>query len=83
MIGQEIGLEYLIPLAIDVLAIDLFAEGDFFEGDLLKNVLGINTVFWGSNKIYWKQINDLIKGRRDEILERKFSTAQFDNIHQK
>ena len=39
MIGQEIGLDYLIPLAIEVLTIDLFAEGDFFEGDLLKNVL--------------------------------------------
>jgi hypothetical protein len=31
MIGQEIGLEYLIPLALEVLAIDLFAEGVFLR----------------------------------------------------
>lgn len=45
MIGQQISLDYLIPLALEVLTIDLFAEGDFFEGDLLKNVLAIKTGF--------------------------------------
>ena len=38
MIGQQIGLDYLIPLALEVLTFDLFAAGDFFDGDLLKNV---------------------------------------------
>lgn len=52
MIGQGIGLTYLIPLALEVLTKDLFAEGDFFEGDLLKNVLRIDTVFWDMNENY-------------------------------
>ena len=43
MIGQQIGLNYLIPLALETLTEDLYAEGDFFEGDLLKNVLAIRT----------------------------------------
>jgi hypothetical protein len=51
MIGQQIGLNYLIPLALETLTTDLFAEGDFFEGDLLKNVLAIRTEFWNNNKI--------------------------------
>lgn len=78
MIGQQIGLDYLIPLALETLTTDLFAEGDFFEGDLLKNVLEIRTEFWNNNKNYWLTLNDLIKDRRDEISEKKFGITNFD-----
>jgi CDI immunity proteins len=78
MIGQEIGLDYLIPLAIEVLTIDLFAEGDFFEGDLLKNVLAIKSEFWNNNKNYWATLDNLIKDRRSEIIAHKFDTTNFD-----
>jgi hypothetical protein len=59
MIGQEIGLDYLIPLALEVLTKDLWAEGDFFEGDLLKNVLVVKTDFWNNNGNYWTMLNNL------------------------
>ena len=82
MIGQQISLDYLIPLALEVLAIDLFAEGDFFEGDLLKNVLAIKTDFWENNKNYWVTLDNLIKDRRSEIDTHKFDTTNFDkSIH--
>jgi hypothetical protein len=78
MIGQQISLDYLIPLALEVLTIDLFAEGDFFEGDLLKNVLTIETDFWNKNKNYWVTLDNLIKNRRSEIIALKFDTTNFD-----
>lgn len=82
MIGQQIGLNYLIPLALEVLTKDLFAEGDFFEGDLLKNTLAIETIFWNNNKSYWLQLDNLIKDRREEIKGHKFDTTNFDkSIH--
>lgn len=79
MIGQEIGLSYLIPRAIEELTVDLFAEGHMNEGDLLKNILEINTQFWDDNKQYWQQLNSLIKDRRLEISKMKFDTSKFDN----
>lgn len=79
MIGQQIGLDYLIPLAIDTLKQDLFAEGDYYEGDLLKNILEVDTTFWDKNKELWQSINVLIKERRDEIKKAKFETTKFDN----
>lgn len=79
MIGQEIGLYFLIPLAIETLTDNLFAEGDMYEGDLLKNVLDVDTKFWDDNKNYWQQLNDLIKDRRQEIKEMKFDISKFDN----
>ena len=78
MIGQEIGLYFLIPLAIETLTNDLFAEGDMYEGDLLKNVLEVDTKFWDENKSYWQQLNDLIKDRHHEIKELKFDLSKFD-----
>ncbi len=79
MIGQEIGLYFLMPLAIETLTDNLFAEGDYYEGDLLKSVLNVDTKFWDNNKDYWQQLNELIKNRRQEIKEMKFDLSKFDN----
>jgi len=46
MIGQNISLEYLMPLAILELSKNILAEGDFYEGDLLKAVLSAEGGFW-------------------------------------
>ena len=82
MIGQQIGLNYLIPLALEVLTKDLFAEGVFFEGDLLKNVLAIKTEYWNDNKNYWLTLDALIKDRRNELNNHKFDISNFDkSIH--
>lgn len=35
LIGQQIGLRYLVPMALDLLRRDPFAAGDFYPGDLL------------------------------------------------
>jgi hypothetical protein len=78
MISQEIGLGFLMPLAIERLTDDLLAEGDMFQGDLLKSVLCVNTGFWNDNKQYWQQLYDLIKDRRQEIAKMKFDTSKFD-----
>jgi hypothetical protein len=46
MIGQNLSLEFLVPLAIGRLEGDPLAEGDFYPGDLLKMVLTIDPAFW-------------------------------------
>ena len=78
MIGQNFSLRHLIPLAIEHLKTDIFVEGDLFPGDLLKNVLAVDTKFWNDNKQLWREINELIKTRRDELASNKFSTILFD-----
>lgn len=81
MIGQEIGLYFLMLLAIETLTDDLFAEGDI--GPLLKNVLEADTKFWDDNKNYWQQLNEIIKDRRQEIAKMKFDISKFDNCKHK
>jgi hypothetical protein len=66
MIGQQLGLKYLIPLALDKLKDDLFIEADYFPGDLLKNVLNVDTSFWLQNKNVWNHLHSLLIGREHE-----------------
>lgn len=55
MIGQQTGLRYLLPLAIQQLGQDPLVAGDFYRGDLLKNVLGIEPGFWKDHpELYWE-----------------------------
>lgn len=45
-IGQQIGLEYLVPLALERLHDDPFAEGAYYPCDLLVSVLGADARLW-------------------------------------
>jgi hypothetical protein len=66
MIGQNIGLKYLIPIAIEVLENNILAEGDFYVGDLLKSVLTSDKAFWKTNQKDWKKIIEIFE--ENEIL---------------
>ena len=79
MIGQEFGLLYLIPLAVEKLNDNLFAEGDMYEGDLLANVLRVPFAFWKQNPDLWAQVNNLIANKREEITSREISIEKFDS----
>ena len=46
MIGQDLSLEYLMPIAIEHLEKNPFVKGDYYPGDLLKNALGVRCDFW-------------------------------------
>jgi hypothetical protein len=46
MIGQNIGLRFLIPLALERLERNVFAAGDFYRGDLLGVVLSADRAYW-------------------------------------
>ena len=45
LIGQNVSLPFLIPLALERLAEDPLAEGDFYPGDLLYAVLHVDEAF--------------------------------------
>lgn len=75
LIGQNIGLEYLLPLAFKILSQNIFSEGNCYPGDLLNSVLNIETGFWVNDlesrnmflKIIINAINELkVKKERFE-----------------
>jgi hypothetical protein len=70
LIGQKIGLQYLVPLAIERLQVNPLASGDMFEGDLLVNLLAVPDEYWASHPVdnnalvevavQLKQVHDLL-----------------------
>lgn len=49
LIGQETGLLYLVPLALDHLSDNPWADGHMYAGDLLKAVVTVPPNFWHEN----------------------------------
>ncbi len=76
LIGQNIGLPFLIPKTIYILKSNIFAEGDLYEGDLLKSVLDIKEDFWESHLDLKSQLRKIVADKIDYI-ERKNE----NNIH--
>jgi hypothetical protein len=46
MIGQQISLPILVPIAVERLEVEPLAEGRYYPGDLLAMVLKIDETFW-------------------------------------
>ena len=69
MIGQNIGNQFLIPLAINHLRQDINSEGDFYPGDLLKSVLKSETSFWENNQNLKKEVVKILDTQIDKLID--------------
>lgn len=80
MIGQNIGLKFLIPLALEELYKNILAEGDLYEGDLLQAVLNSETEFWQANKTMFGQLNLLVQSNTELIKLNNIMLTQYENF---
>ena len=65
LIGQNIGLTYLIPMALDVLNKNVLAEGHLYPGDLLKAVMTSDTTYWQQEPKNLIVLKELIEQNKD------------------
>jgi hypothetical protein len=60
MIRQNIGLDYLVPLAIQHLNENPLLRGDGYPGDLLTNTLSIRDKFWDEHVDLKQEIDEIV-----------------------
>ena len=61
MLGQQISLPILMPMALDVLElVDPFAGGDMNHGTLLLNALCVDKQFWQEYPHLWHRMNVML-----------------------
>ena len=60
LVGQKIGLKYLVPLALESLENNYFCSGDFYNGDLLYTVLGIESDYWDKNYALFQRLSAIM-----------------------
>jgi hypothetical protein len=75
MIGQRIGLDYLVPLALARLSVDPFAAGDFYAGDLLTALLSLPAQFWAKHPDLQRQATHIA---RDALRRFDESSSQWE-----
>ena len=61
MIGQKIGLPYLLPIALERLKDDPLAAGDYYPGDLLAMVVSADDSFWSTRPDLFRQIREIVR----------------------
>lgn len=69
LIGQEIGLDYLIPMAIKILEKTPYIETLYFSGDLMKNVLQVKPIYWNKKKNQKDEIKCIIDKHINSFVE--------------
>jgi hypothetical protein len=79
MISQEVGLYFLMPLAMKCLEENILAEGDFYKGDLLKAVLEIDSSFWLKHPVYFDRLKSIINSNLVQLHDMKFDLNKFTN----
>lgn len=67
MIGQKVGLAFLVPLAIERLELEPLVAGDYYPGDLLQSVLRINRAFWVDHPSCFERVRQVVCQVRELI----------------
>ncbi|MFC7908797.1 contact-dependent growth inhibition system immunity protein [Streptomyces nigra] len=65
LIGQDVGLAYLLPLAMEVLRVTPLAEGDMYEGDLLAAVLTRSAEVWRDFPELRREVREIVSELAD------------------
>ncbi|AWW42932.1 hypothetical protein DN051_38150 [Streptomyces cadmiisoli] len=65
LIGQDIGLPHLLPLALKVLRGNPMAEGEMYEGDLLSALLTRHPTVWTESSSLGLELRMIVAGLTD------------------
>jgi len=81
MIGQGIGLQWLVPLALDVLEQDPLISGTFYDGDLLAAVCRIDVEFWQDHPNAVEQAKTLVsKALGEDVDDERAADVQRSSL---
>lgn len=60
LIEENIGLDILIPFALDLLEENILAEGEQYPGDLLDSVVAIDKIYWTAHPDHKSIVKEFI-----------------------
>ncbi len=73
MIGQNFCLDFLVPLALELLDDDIYSEGDYYCGDLLEALLRVDKDFWNDNVTYKTDLENILEKNIEDLTSKLFS----------
>jgi len=82
LISQEIGIEFLIGIALKKLELNIIAEGNLYEGDLLVSVSKILPEFWNKNKSELEKLK-IITEKDKEKIKTELGENEYEQISER
>lgn len=82
LIGQQMGLDFLLPLALEKLIQNPFRSGDLYTGDLFCSVLKVEKEYWKEHKELKNELDEVI-GTYEEVrkkIEEHISKYRKDHL---
>ncbi|WP_307872763.1 contact-dependent growth inhibition system immunity protein [Paractinoplanes ovalisporus] len=70
LLGQQVGVPVLVPLALARLEEDPLVEGDFYPGDLLATVLRLPAEHWRSHPDQVERVRRVVAAISPDDLDR-------------
>ena len=80
MIGQAVGVNHLIPLALGHLERNAFVAGRFYPGDLLGVVLEVGSEYWRSHPTEAGRLKEVAAGAAAAMAQRKETDEIKDHL---
>ena len=77
LIGQDIGLVFVVPLALSLLEEEPLLEAEHFGGDLLATVLSASPAFFAAEPVLKARVENLIY-RLPMLMDRLEDSTDFD-----
>lgn len=65
LITQQIGLRFLVPLAIQLLENDPMMEAEYYPGDLLEAVIDVKSAYWEEYPEQYKSVLELMERKKE------------------
>lgn len=69
LVSQNVGLKYIIPIAINKLENNIIEEAFYYPGDLLLALLESDDNYWLENKFEKEQFISVLKNSKSAILQ--------------
>ncbi|KZB81772.1 hypothetical protein AVL48_07300 [Amycolatopsis regifaucium] len=65
LLGQQVSVEVLVPLALPLLEADPMAEGRYYPGDLLAAILMVREPYWRKHPDHLARLREVIRMARE------------------
>jgi hypothetical protein len=59
LIGQAIGLRWLVPKAVVIVEANPYSAGDYYQGDLLVSLFNVPESYWATDTESWLRLRAL------------------------
>ena len=78
LIGQRIGVKFLLHRAVLILEKDPLIETAHFEGDLMKTLLELEPEAWSENELDYSLFRSIVSLHKSELLTTMIPIELFD-----